>query len=214
MAAVLKHRRRSGSESGELMLRIHQAALRLAYVFAVIGGVVLSLLILITCISIIGRTLNSFLYLDAVTAIAPGVAQWLIDSGIGAIRGDFEMVEAGMAFCIFAFLPLTQLSAAHASVDIVVNMLPRGMTRTLMLLAEILFAVMLVIIAVQLYDGMGRKMRSGETTLLLQFPVWWAYALSLVGAVAAAVAGVYMAIIRLFEVISGRTIVQAGSAEH
>jgi TRAP-type C4-dicarboxylate transport system permease small subunit len=195
------------------MLRVHQAALRLAYVFAVIGGVVLSLLILITCVSIIGRTINSFLYLDAVTSVAPGVAQWLLDSGIGAIRGDFEMVEAGMAFCIFAFLPLTQVSAAHASVDIFVNMLPRGVTRVLRLLAEILFAVVLVIIAVQLYDGMGRKMRSGETTLLLQFPVWWAYALSLFGAVAAAAAGVYMAIIRLVEVFSGRTVVHASGAE-
>lgn len=196
------------------MLRAHHAAVRLAYVFAVIGGMVLSLLILITCASIIGRTLNSLLYLDVVTAIAPGAAQWLIDTGIGAIRGDFEMVEAGMAFCIFAFLPLTQLSASHASVDILVNTLPEGVRRFLLLLAEILFAVVLVVIAIQLYDGMGRKMRSGETTLLLQFPVWWAYALSLVGAVAAAAAGVYMALIRLFEIFSGQTIVQAGGAEH
>lgn len=196
------------------MLQVHHAALRFAYVFAVIGGMVLSLLILITCASIIGRTLNSLLYLDVVTAIAPGAAQWLIDTGIGAIRGDFEMVEAGMAFCIFAFLPLTQLSASHASVDILVNTLPRGVRRVLLLLAEVLFAVVLVIIAVQLYDGMGRKMRSGETTLLLQYPVWWAYALSLAGAAAAAAAGVYMAIVRMVEVFSGRTIVEAGVAEH
>lgn len=196
------------------MLQVHHAALRFAYVFAVIGGMVLSLLILITCASIIGRTLNSLLYLDVVTAIAPGAAQWLIDTGIGAIRGDFEMVEAGMAFCIFAFLPLTQLSASHASVDILVNTLPRGVRRVLLLLAEVLFAVVLVIIAMQLYDGMGRKMRSGETTLLLQYPVWWAYALSLAGAAAAAAAGVYMAIVRMVEVFSGRTIVEAGVAEH
>jgi len=196
------------------MLRIHRAAVQIAYIFAVIGGVVLSLLILITCASILGRTLNSILYLDIVTATAPAVAQWLIDVGVGAIRGDFELVEAGMAFCIFAFLPLTQLSASHASVDVVVNLLPRGVRRSLILLAEILFAVVLVIIAVQLYDGMGRKLRSGETTLLLQFPVWWSYALSLIGAVAAAAAGVYMAIIRAFEVISGQSVVDGGSAEH
>ncbi|MEL6963320.1 MAG: TRAP transporter small permease subunit [Pseudomonadota bacterium] len=196
------------------MLRIHRAAVQIAYIFAVIGGVVLSLLILITCASILGRTLNSILYLDIVTATAPAVAQWLIDVGVGAIRGDFELVEAGMAFCIFAFLPLTQLSASHASVDVVVNLLPRGVRRSLILLAEILFAVVLVVIAIQLYDGMGRKLRSGETTLLLQFPVWWSYALSLIGAVAAAAAGVYMAIIRAFEVISGQSVVDAGSAEH
>jgi len=196
------------------MQRVHHVAYGIAYVFAVIGGVVLASLILITCASIIGRTLNSLLYLDVVTAIAPGTAQWLVDTGVGAIRGDFEMVEAGMAFCIFAFLPLTQLTASHASVDIVVNMLPRSVTRFLLVLAEILFAMVLVIIALQLYDGLGRKMRSGETTLLLQFPVWWAYAFSLVGAVAAALAGVYMAAVRVFELLSGQTIVETGGAEH
>lgn len=196
------------------MQHIHRAAVSIAHGLAVIGGLVLASLILITCASIVGRTFNSFLYLDVVAAIAPGTAQWLIDTGVGAIRGDFEMVEAGMAFCIFAFLPLTQLTASHASVDIVTNILPRSVARFLLVLAEILFAVILVIIAVQLYDGLGRKMRSGETTLLLQFPVWWAYAFSLVGAMAAALAGVYMAVVRVFELFSGQTIVAAGGDKH
>ncbi|WGW02372.1 TRAP transporter small permease [Tropicibacter oceani] len=197
------------------MQRVHRTVLALARMMAVIGGSVLTLLILIICISILGRTANSLLHSDFMMGAAPGMAQSLIDLGIGAIRGDFELVEAGMAFCIFAFLPLCQVTGGHASVDIFTNFLPRGANRFLIFLGEALFAVALVVIAWQLDAGMDRKMRSGETTLLLQFPVWWSYAASLVGAVAAAAAGAYMALVRGLELLTGRVIVaNAVGADH
>ncbi|WP_425099019.1 TRAP transporter small permease [Tropicibacter sp. S64] len=197
------------------MQRLHRTVLALAKLIAVLGGSVLTVLILIICISILGRATNSVLHSDLVMGIAPGFAQGLIDAGIGAIRGDFELVEAGMAFCIFAFLPFCQITGGHASVDIVTNFLPRPTQKALIFLGEALFAVALVIIAVQLDSGMERKIRSGETTLLLQFPVWWSYAASLIGAVAAAAAGVYMALIRGYELLTGRMIVpNAVGADH
>ncbi|MFZ7089963.1 TRAP transporter small permease [Primorskyibacter sp. 2E233] len=197
------------------MQRVHRFVLALAKLMAVLGGAVLTALILIICISIIGRTTNSFLHSDLIQGIAPGMAQSLIDMGIGAIRGDFELVESGMAFCIFAFLPLCQVTSGHAAVDIFTNFLPRGANRFLIFLAEALFATALVVIAIQLDAGMARKLRSGETTLLLQFPVWWSYAASLVGAVAAAAAGVYMALVRGIELLTGRLIVaNAVGADH
>ncbi len=197
------------------MHRIHRSVVRLARIMAVIGGLVLTTLILITCISIVGRALNSGLHSDLVMAAAPGLAQFLLDAGIGAIRGDFELVEAGMAFCIFAFLPLCQVTAGHASVDILWGALPPVLQRLLTFTAEALFALALVVIAVQLDSGMERKIRSGQTTLLLQFPVWWSYAASLAGAVAAAAAAVYMACVRLLELVTGRLVLQnALRAEH
>ena len=197
------------------MRRVHLAVTRLAEVFAIVGGLLLTVLILITCISIIGRELNALLHEDFVMSVMPGFAQWLLDLGVGSIRGDFELVEAGMAFCIFAFLPLCQVTASHASVDIFFATLPTGVKRVLLAVVELLFAAALVIIALQLKEGMDRYVRSGQTSLLLQFPVWWAYALSLVGAAAAAVAGVYMAILRIYEWLSGDVIVGAGAgAEH
>ena len=93
----------------------------LARSMAVLGGIVLTLLIILTCISILGRILNGFFHGDLVTSIAPGFAKWMIDLGVGPVNGDFELVEAGVAFAIFAFIPLCQITSGHASVDIVTN---------------------------------------------------------------------------------------------
>ena len=48
------------------------------------------------------------------------------------------------------------------------------------------------------------KFENGETSFLLEFPVWWAYGLSLVAAIVAAIVGVYMAVIRSIEAITGQ----------
>ena len=112
-----------------------------------------------------------------------------------------------MAFSIFAFLPLTQVTVGHATVDIFTSWMPERALRILRALIEVLFAVVLIVIAVQLFSGMQSKIRSGQTTLLLQFPVWWAYAGSVLGAGVAAVVAVYMALARVAEATTGRSIV-------
>ena len=48
------------------------------------------------------------------------------------------------------------------------------------------------------------KMSYGETSFLLQFPVWWAYGLSFVAAVVASIVAVYCAAARVLELITGR----------
>lgn len=186
---------------------LHRSVLGIARIMALLGGLILSLLILITCISIVGRAANTFLHSDLAMGFAPGLAQWLIDLGVGAIPGSFELVEAGMAFCIFAFLPYCTLTMGHASVDVFTNALPRGVNKLLELAIAVLFAVVLVVIAMQLEQGLARKMGSGETSLLLQFPLWWSYMASFAGAVASAVVGVYMALVRAYELLTGRAIV-------
>ena len=97
---------------------------------AILGGLVLSALILLICVSIVGRTI-----------------------GIGPINGDYELVEAGIAFSIFAFLPLTQITAGHATVDIFTNSLPPKIQRLLLAVIEIFFAAMLIMVAWQLREG-------------------------------------------------------------
>lgn len=188
---------------------------RLARTFAILGGLVLSALIVLTCLSIAGRSINSLLHGDMLQAFAPGLANMLLATGVGPIDGDFELVEAGMAFTIFAFLPLCQLNGAHASVDIFTATLPGRISRVLRMLVEIIFAAVLILIAVKLFAGMESKRASGQTTLLLQFPVWWGYAISLPGAVAAALVGVHIAVSRLIEITTGRTVLLAElEAEH
>ncbi|CUH82060.1 TRAP transporter small permease [Tropicibacter naphthalenivorans] len=197
------------------MQSVHRLVLGIARLMAMLGGAVLTLLILITCISILGRASNSVLHAMASAGILPGMAQGLIDAGVGAIRGDFEMVEAGMAFCIFAFLPFCTVTGGHASVDVFTNFLPRGVNRVLEVLIAALFAAVLVVIAMQLNEGFARKLNSGQTSLLLEFPIWWSYALSLFGAVMSAAVGVYVALVRLIELLTGRAIMpNAVGADH
>tara|TARA_B110000459_G_C16603707_1_gene492406 strand:- start:1172 stop:1750 length:579 start_codon:yes stop_codon:yes gene_type:complete len=185
---------------------MHNLATRAARFMAICGGLVLALLILLICISVVGRSLNGVLHGWIGTAL-PAVSAWLLQAGVGPINGDFELVEAGVAFSIFSFLPLCQISGGHASVDIFTSKLPRGVNRGLQMVIDTVFALALIIMAYQLYKGMLSKLSYGDTTFLLQFPIWWAYAASLVGAVMAAVISVYVACVRVMELATGQDVI-------
>lgn len=129
---------------------------------ALAGGVVLSALVVMTCLSIVGRALAF--------------------AGLGPVPGDYELVEAGIAFAIFAFLPWCTLKAGHATVDIFTNGAPMQANRLLLAFWEVVMALTVAFIAWRLYEGYVGKVRNGETTFILQFPVWWAYAAALVPA--------------------------------
>ncbi|WP_278924095.1 TRAP transporter small permease [Pseudophaeobacter profundi] len=182
---------------------MHKLMMGLARSMAILGGMVLSSLIILTCLSIVGRMLNTLFHGDLLQAIAPGFSNWVIN-WVGPINGDFELVEAGVAFAIFAFLPLCQISAGHASVDVVANSFPRGVNRFLRMVTELLFAAALVLIAWRLGAGTISKFENGETSFLLEFPVWWAFGASLFAAVIAAIVGIYMGAVRSFEFFTGR----------
>ena len=173
-------------------------ATQAARLMAICGGLVLTLLIVLICISVIGRSLNGLLH-GWIGSVMPGLSAWALGLGVGPINGDFELVEAGVAFAIFAFLPLCQISAGHASVDIFTAKLPMRINRVLQLGIDVIFAIVLIAIAYQLYNGMLSKQSYGDTTFLLQFPIWWAYAASLSGAVLTAVIAFYVAGVRAVE---------------
>ena len=194
---------------------MHKFMLKLARSMAALGGFVLSLLIVLTCLSIAGRLLNGFFHGSVMQGLAPGFSEWMIAVGVGPINGDFELVEAGVAFAIFAFLPLCQITSGHATVDILVNAFPRRVSSFLRMVTEIAFAFVLVLIAWRLGAGMLSKLHNGETSFLLEFPVWWAYAASLVAAVVAAIVGLYMGAVRTIEFFTGRVQIWDGvETEH
>ena len=190
-----------------------QIFLKLARLSAILGGVVLSALILLTVVSVSGRGLNTFGHFLLDIGLMPGLAQSMLDAGVGPVLGDFELVESGVAFCIFAFLPLAQITGAHATVDILTSQFSPFVNRVLTMIWDVLFAVVLIVIAWKLYEGMAGKMRYNETTMLLQYPVWWSYGVSLVAAIVAAIVSVYVAGARIAEVLTGRTylIIQGGA---
>ncbi|MEM1074150.1 MAG: TRAP transporter small permease [Pseudomonadota bacterium] len=188
---------------------------RLARAFALLGGAVLSALVLLTCLSIAGRLINTVLHGGFAQTAMPGLADALLAAGVGPINGDFELVEAGMAFAIFAFLPLCQLKGAHASVDVFANRFRPLAHRVLSMIIDLTFAAILILIAWQLFLGLLSKMNSGQTTFLLEFPLWWAYAFSLSGALVAACVAAFVAAIRVVELMRDVDILPVASeAEH
>ncbi len=178
----------------------------LARTFAKLGGYVLAVLIILTCLSIVGRSFNTILNGDIIQSVSPGLAGVLLSWGIGPIKGDFELVEAGMAFAIFSFLPLCQLNGAHASVDIFTSKFPLRANRLLRAIIEVVFAAVLILIAWQLFEGMQTKRNAGETSYYLEFPIWWAYAASLIPAIVAALVSIYVATMRLVESATGERV--------
>jgi len=173
---------------------------------AILGGGVLCALVILTSLSVLGRQLNGVFNGPFMQANFTNLSNWFLDMGVGPINGDFELVEAGVAFAIFCFLPLAQITAGHASVDVFTSRLSPRFNRILAAVAEVLFAAVLLLIAVQLAKGMASKYGNGETSFLLQFPIWWAYAASLFGATAAAIVAIYVACIRVQEMATGRRI--------
>lgn len=173
--------------------QIARAVAFLARSMALLGGLVLCALVLAVCISVGGRGIADL----AQTGALGGLGTWLLDRGVGPISGDFELVEAGMAFAIFAFLPLTQLSGAHATVDVFTSRFGPRVNHALATFWSLVMAAVILLITWRLYVAMQDKLRYGETTYLIQFPIWWAYAASLVAAVIACIVSLYCAAMRL-----------------
>jgi TRAP-type C4-dicarboxylate transport system permease small subunit len=129
-----------------------RALYRTATGVAVVGGLVLFALTLLTVISVVGRVAFS----------AP-------------IPGDFELVELGMAVAIFAFLPYCQIVRGNVIVDVFTT---RASPRTRAVLdgvGNLLFTAIAALLTWRAAIG-GLEIRSyHETTMVLQVPVWWGY---------------------------------------
>lgn len=160
----------------------------LAQFTAIVGGVTLLALTLLTCVSIIGRALSG---------VFPS-------AGFGPITGDYELIEAGIAFAIFCFLPWCQFTAGHATVDVFTNGLSATANRFLLALWEVLTALVAVLILWRLWAGMMGKMNNAETSFLLEFPVWWPYAACLLPAFVFAVVTLWSAWDRLRALTTGQ----------
>lgn len=197
------------------MTIMHRFISTLARGMALLGGTVLASLVIMTCLSILGRQANTLMHMDLVQSLAPGFAAWAFGTGLGPIFGDYEITEMGMAFALFCFLPLCQLTVGHARVDVFTSFLSARSNRILRFLTEIALAAALLLIAWRLQVATQARMGSGQTTYLLEWPVWWAYAASSVAAWAGVVVAVYMVWVRAVEVARGQDIIgDGGEAEH
>ena len=202
-----------GAQNGEGQSGMKMAIERLARGMAVLGGVVMVALVLLTCVSVLGRGLNSMGHSGWLIALAQGFADWLIASGVGPVTGDFELVEAGIAFSIFAFLPICQLYAGHATVDVFTSRMSDKVNAWLIAFWDMILTLVIWLITWRLFAGLLDKLGNGETSFLLQFPIWWAYAASFLAALVASVTALYCVIGRVTYAATGRTILPASGAD-
>lgn len=180
---------------------------------AYLGGLVLIVLTALTCISIIGRSLLTLAHMPFVKEQMAWFSNFLISANVGPVPGDFELVEAGIAFAVFAFLPWCQVNGGHASVDIFTSRLSMRMNRLIDLVNALLMAVVFVLVAWRLWVAASDKLRYGETTFILQFPVWWSYAFSVCAALVVALTAVWVVWIRMKEMIENRNILAGAKGQ-
>lgn len=134
----------------------------LARWFALAGGCVLMLLVAMTIVSIIGRSLSHY--------------------GLAPVVGDFELVEQGMAIVIFWSLPWCQVQYGHVAVDIVARYFPPWLDRALAILTQCIIVLIALLIAWQSVNGLLDKYNWHETSIILGLPIWWSYGLAVIGA--------------------------------
>lgn len=175
---------------------------------AIVGGLVLSALIVMVCLSIMGKITADLAH--AMVEFAPALSGSILALGIGPVRGDFELVELGMAVTICLFLPLCQMTAGHARVDLFTQNMPVTVLRVLQALVDVLVAAVLVVIVWKLFEGLEAKHRAGTRTTLLQIPLWWAYLIGLSGLGLTALCSLYTATVRIAEAVSGRSFLPVG----
>ena len=119
---------------------------------AVLGGAVLVALIVMTCVSILGRALFS----------AP-------------IPGDFELVEIGCAIAVFAFLPYCQMTRGNVVVDFFTAGVSTRRRASLDLAANTLFTLIAGLLTWRAVLGGLDLHRYQETTMVLAVPLWWGF---------------------------------------
>lgn len=148
-----------------------QAALhRVAWVFALAGGVVAGGLALMTVTSVGMRA----------TVSRP-------------IQGDVELMQMGVALAISLFLPWCQLQRGNIIVDFFTQKLPDRPRGALDALGSLLLAAMCVLLALRTAAGARSVQEAGETSMILGLPMWWAYVMLAPGLALAAVVALWQA---------------------
>lgn len=141
---------------------------RVCTAVALVGGFVLLIIIIVSTISIVGRSVLPLLA-GLVGVKLPPLS----------IPGDVEIVEMGTAVAVFSYLPLCQLRRGNVFVDFFTARAPLRARSFLDLLANLLFVVLSGVLAWQMIGGFLDKLAYNDTTMVLRLPVAWPFAAAL-----------------------------------
>jgi len=137
---------------------------------AIAGGLVFVALVLMSLVSIVGRKL------------------WSVP-----VPGDVELLQVCSAFAASAFFAYCHLNGGDVKVDFFTHHLHPSKVHFLDALGSLLVGLFGALIAWRALAGAMSTMESGETTMILGWPLWIGQILMVPGFVLLALAGFYMA---------------------
>ena len=130
---------------------------RIARILAILGGVILSAVALMTTVSIAGRAAFS-----------------------EPVRGDFEIVAIGTGIAVFAFLPWCQLTRGNVIVDFFMDKAPVRAKALCDAIGGILYVLLGALLTWRMVYGGIDMHRYAELSLTLNFPRWTTFPVSVV----------------------------------
>lgn len=130
---------------------VSAAVARLVTFWALLGGALLLVIVLINVASVVGAVV------------------------LKPFPGDFELTEMGVAVAVFAFLPYCQLTDSNVTADIFTANAPRPVLAVLRALASLIAFGFAGILVWRMYLGMLDQKAYNYTTTILQVPIWWAF---------------------------------------
>ena len=126
---------------------------RAALFFALLGGIVLMLIALMTVASVIGR------------------------AAFGKpVPGDIELTQYAIAVAISAFLPYCLFSGGNLVVDFFTAKAKQRTKRVLDAIGALTLAFAMGLFAWRTTVGMLSVKEAGETSMVISVPLWWTYA--------------------------------------
>ena len=132
--------------------RLALAVFGLSRAWAVLGGIVLLAVMLMTVLSVVMRAVLGF-----------------------PILGDYELVEIGTAIAVFAFLPYCHQAGGNVVVDVFTNRAPERVKRALGALGSLLLAIVACALLWRMALGAHDFFQYHEVTTNLGIPRWWAF---------------------------------------
>lgn len=109
----------------------------------------------------------------ALLVTASVTRRWL---GFGAVNGDFELVQVGVALSVFCFLPLTQASRGNIVVDTFTGWLPARAQRAIDAFWDFVYAAFMALVAWGLMNGARDALASNLNSAMLGLPLWPVFA--------------------------------------
>jgi TRAP-type C4-dicarboxylate transport system permease small subunit len=110
---------------------------------------------------------------SAIMVVVSISLRWFISY---SVPGDIELVQIASALAVFCFLPLCQGRRGNIMVDTFTTKLPPRIRDGLDALWDLVYALMMAIIAWRLVVGAWDSLRSNTVSMMLNLPVGWAIA--------------------------------------